>query len=85
LTMVAEGIEQVTQLDRVRRLGCHLGQGFLFSRPVDARCLESLLDDEAAGRSTWSRHLPAVSEGGGMAISDGSAGLDERPLARTRR
>ena len=42
LRVVAEGIETVEQLERLRELGCQLGQGFLFSRPVppeDARAM----------------------------------------------
>jgi len=38
MTIVAEGIETVQQLDTVRSLGCHLGQGFLLSRPLTAQC-----------------------------------------------
>jgi diguanylate cyclase (GGDEF)-like protein/PAS domain S-box-containing protein len=34
LSTVAEGIETTEQLDRVRALGCDIGQGYLFSRPV---------------------------------------------------
>ncbi len=35
LTIVAEGIEKPGQLDRLRQLGCELGQGYLFARPAD--------------------------------------------------
>jgi diguanylate cyclase (GGDEF)-like protein len=34
LVTVTEGIERKAQLDRVVELGCHLGQGYLFARPV---------------------------------------------------
>jgi len=34
MTMLAEGIETVQQFSRLRRLGCELGQGFLFSAAV---------------------------------------------------
>lgn len=34
LSTVAEGIETAEQLAAVRALGCNLGQGFLFSRPL---------------------------------------------------
>jgi diguanylate cyclase (GGDEF)-like protein/PAS domain S-box-containing protein len=40
---IAEGIELPQQLDRLRELGCDLGQGYHFSRPVPANELESLL------------------------------------------
>ncbi|GGL06203.1 putative bifunctional diguanylate cyclase/phosphodiesterase [Mangrovihabitans endophyticus] len=36
LTVVAEGIETATHRDMLLRLGCPLGQGFLFSTPVGA-------------------------------------------------
>ena len=34
MTMLAEGIEDQVQFHRLRRMGCELGQGYLFSRPV---------------------------------------------------
>jgi len=34
LRIVAEGIERPAQLDVLRELGCELGQGFLFARPM---------------------------------------------------
>jgi diguanylate cyclase (GGDEF)-like protein/PAS domain S-box-containing protein len=36
LTVVAEGIESVRHRDMLAELGCPLGQGYLFSRPVSA-------------------------------------------------
>jgi len=41
--VVAEGIETREQLARLQELGCRFGQGFLFSRPVDAGVVEQLL------------------------------------------
>jgi EAL domain-containing protein (putative c-di-GMP-specific phosphodiesterase class I) len=35
LTVTAEGIETVDQLERMRKLGCHFAQGFLFARALD--------------------------------------------------
>jgi EAL domain-containing protein (putative c-di-GMP-specific phosphodiesterase class I) len=43
LETIAEGIEAPAQLAALRDLDCHLGQGFLLSRPVPARALEDLL------------------------------------------
>jgi diguanylate cyclase (GGDEF)-like protein/PAS domain S-box-containing protein len=40
---VAEGVEHQSQFQRLRELGCFLGQGFLFSRPLDPRSMEALL------------------------------------------
>lgn len=33
LTVVAEGIEEQAVADKLKRMGCHRGQGFLYSRP----------------------------------------------------
>ena len=35
LRVIAEGIEEVGQLDELRALGCEFGQGYLFARPSD--------------------------------------------------
>ncbi|MEQ1786585.1 MAG: EAL domain-containing protein, partial [Acidimicrobiales bacterium] len=43
LELVAEGIETATQLTHLRQQGCHLGQGYLFAKPVDAAVAGSLL------------------------------------------
>ncbi|WP_250032437.1 putative bifunctional diguanylate cyclase/phosphodiesterase [Paractinoplanes maris] len=43
LSTVAEGIETPGQRDTLLRLGCEYGQGYLFSRPVDADQLARLL------------------------------------------
>jgi diguanylate cyclase (GGDEF)-like protein/PAS domain S-box-containing protein len=40
---VAEGIENHEQWQRLRILGCELGQGYLFSRPISAERLEEFL------------------------------------------
>ena len=37
LTVVAEGIEHQIQTEILRDLGCQMGQGYLFSRPVPAK------------------------------------------------
>ena len=36
LKVVAEGIESREQAARLKDLGCHLGQGFYFDRPLGA-------------------------------------------------
>jgi diguanylate cyclase (GGDEF)-like protein/PAS domain S-box-containing protein len=44
LEVVAEGLETDEHLDVLRRLGCRYGQGYLFSRPVDAATATALLE-----------------------------------------
>ncbi|QQR38279.1 putative bifunctional diguanylate cyclase/phosphodiesterase [Devosia rhizoryzae] len=43
MRVVAEGIETPRQSDILRQLGCTLGQGYLFSRPVSGRDVTQLL------------------------------------------
>lgn len=40
---VAEGVETIEQLERLRQLGCSLGQGYLFSRPIPREAFIALL------------------------------------------
>jgi diguanylate cyclase (GGDEF)-like protein/PAS domain S-box-containing protein len=46
MRIIAEGIETPEQLTQLRALGCKLGQGYLFSQPLEADAVESLLDAE---------------------------------------
>ncbi|HKG50107.1 MAG TPA: EAL domain-containing protein [Actinomycetales bacterium] len=48
VSTVAEGVETAEQLDELRTVRCELGQGYMFSRPVAAEAITSLL--AAAGR-----------------------------------
>src|SRR5436190_1086775 len=43
IRVVAEGVETLEQLIELRRLQCDAGQGFLFSKPVDAETADALL------------------------------------------
>ncbi|MFN0153549.1 MAG: putative bifunctional diguanylate cyclase/phosphodiesterase [Gaiella sp.] len=43
LNTIAEGIEEPAQRDRLLALGCTIGQGYLFSRPVPAAEVPNLL------------------------------------------
>ena len=53
VSVVAEGIETPEQMSRLRDLGCDLGQGYVWSRPVPAQKATAML---AAGTSQ--RRLP---------------------------
>ena len=44
LQMVAEGIERSEQVEGLRFLGCPIGQGFLFSRPLPAGDFSEMLE-----------------------------------------
>jgi EAL domain-containing protein (putative c-di-GMP-specific phosphodiesterase class I) len=43
--IVAAGIETVGQFQRLREMGCHTGQGFLFGRPMTAEELTDRLEN----------------------------------------
>ncbi|TML59666.1 MAG: EAL domain-containing protein [Actinobacteria bacterium] len=51
LDVVAEGIEYDEQALSLRELGCELGQGFLFARPMAHDALHDYLEDGAAWRA----------------------------------
>jgi diguanylate cyclase (GGDEF)-like protein/PAS domain S-box-containing protein len=59
MTMLAEGIETHAQLERLRNLGCELGQGYLFSPAVPAGEVAAMLDrvsgDQGVRSVTWAR------------------------------
>ena len=50
LRIVAEGVETAAQRDILRRMGCHYGQGFLFSRPVPGEQFPAVLAGIDAGQ-----------------------------------
>lgn len=52
MDIVAEGIETPTQLQKLGELGCELGQGYLFSQPVDSFKATELLGLEV-GVVSW--------------------------------
>lgn len=47
---IAEGIETDEQLDRLKELSCHLGQGFLLSKPLDKNAAEKILEEHQGER-----------------------------------
>jgi EAL domain-containing protein (putative c-di-GMP-specific phosphodiesterase class I) len=59
IRVVAEGIERMSQAERLIELGCDYGQGFLFSEAIPGDQIPLLLDS-FAGRSGPNRHLQLV-------------------------
>jgi EAL domain-containing protein (putative c-di-GMP-specific phosphodiesterase class I) len=60
LRVVAEGIERSDQVTALVQLGCRLGQGFLFDRPLESRAFEQRLRIQrraARGRSPARRSI----------------------------
>jgi EAL domain-containing protein (putative c-di-GMP-specific phosphodiesterase class I) len=54
LTVVAEGVEELAQLQELAALGCDKAQGFLVSRPLSIDALERFLRDaETFNAATW--------------------------------
>lgn len=51
LRVVAEGIEDVETMEQLRALGCEIGQGYYFSRPVEAAAMTRWL-------ASWPRIEP---------------------------
>jgi len=53
-TTIAGGVENAAQVERLRELGCRLGQGYHLGVPRDARGTEELLRARGAGSDTSS-------------------------------
>jgi diguanylate cyclase (GGDEF)-like protein len=53
LDMIVEGIETSEQFERVRNLGCRLGQGFYFAKPLEAKRADELLRRQVAGEAVF--------------------------------
>ena len=69
LEVVAEGVEQEGQRNELRRLGCTLGQGYLFAEPRPVSVVEALLRTARDSDDWWhgpfavpAQRTPAASE-----------------------
>jgi EAL domain-containing protein (putative c-di-GMP-specific phosphodiesterase class I) len=63
LTVVAEGVESELTLELLQDIGCEVGQGFLFSRPLPYERLEAWFSAQTEADSTAAgevRRLRAV-------------------------
>jgi diguanylate cyclase (GGDEF)-like protein/PAS domain S-box-containing protein len=65
IQVIAEGIEAYQQAEILRRLGCAVGQGFLFARPMTAdQCLEFLRNNADVEKAEDEDMLAMFSAGG---------------------
>jgi diguanylate cyclase (GGDEF)-like protein/PAS domain S-box-containing protein len=60
LRVIAEGIEDASQLQRLRTFGCEFGQGYLFSKALSREDTETLLTDWPHTWAAAARHPPGV-------------------------
>ncbi len=47
MDVVAEGIETIAQLEKLQLLGCDLGQGYFFSKPLNSEMTTKFLTEGA--------------------------------------
>ena len=43
MTAIAEGVESAEQLAQLREMGCEMGQGYYFTRPLSSEAVSALL------------------------------------------
>ncbi|MGC5028952.1 putative bifunctional diguanylate cyclase/phosphodiesterase [Micromonospora sp. DT229] len=60
LTVVAEGVESELTLELLQDIGCEIGQGFLFSRPLPYERLEAWFGARVDPDSISNRELPRL-------------------------
>jgi EAL domain-containing protein (putative c-di-GMP-specific phosphodiesterase class I) len=58
LRIVAEGIEELPQLDQLREMGCEFGQGYLFARPMPGEEVATFMARPGESRSPYAPSLP---------------------------
>ena len=61
LRVIAEGVENLRQMDVLHRLGCSVMQGYLFSRPIPADGIETWLH-----QTVLPRKAPWIAEAGSL-------------------
>lgn len=65
IEVVAEGVETIDQLERLRQLGCGTGQGYLFSRPIDREAAAAFI---AGGANAFANHATLILSSAGPTI-----------------
>ncbi|MEI9813186.1 MAG: EAL domain-containing protein [Acidobacteriota bacterium] len=61
--VIAEGIETAEQARMLREMGCEMGQGFFYSKPVAASDAETLLREARLRKVTGLRALNSQENG----------------------
>jgi diguanylate cyclase (GGDEF)-like protein len=51
LEVIGEGVETDEQAEYLRKIGCDLAQGYLFSKPVDKATIDTMLDTPTVARA----------------------------------
>ena len=72
ISVVAEGIETEAQFETLRAMGCDLGQGYLFAKPLPAADATRLLRPSRSAAATRAE-IRAKPEGGAEAVAAGRA------------
>ena len=80
IRVVAEGVETQAQVDQLRRWGCLLGQGFIYSRAIDRHGITALLMEKAQ-RSDSDSKL-AAQPGGSLMDVPVSRQAGDEPVVR---
>ena len=57
LDVIAEGIEEPEHIELLRRLGAHMGQGYLLARPAPAQTIQTLLASGQPLRTDYAQNL----------------------------
>jgi len=61
IQVVAEGIETVEQLHKLQQLHCQLGQGYFFSKPIDADQVQAFVNKRRLEQSKFPKlGLPLI-------------------------
>ncbi len=70
--VIAEGIENITQMRMLQSLGCEFGQGYYLSKPLDPNAIEGL----ATGQNPWAAAVGVdISQYLPFAVKDPQASL----------
>ncbi len=61
MSIIAEGVETITQQEQLMQLGCNTYQGYLYSKPCDAITFHKLCNEMNQATHTENHHLKVLS------------------------